>query len=109
MAGYHAWPFYLFYLLLHVVKVLLLWRLLRLLSIDEITSTLAVLLFAVFQAPQEAVMWLAAMNETTLFFFTALTLLFWVQDRHGLATVSYSLALFSKESAVVIPLLIVVV
>jgi hypothetical protein len=109
VAGYHAWPFYAFNIVLHLVNIVLLWRFLRDLLQDEIAAGLAALLFGVFQAPQEAVMWLAAMNETTLFFFTLLTLLFWMHHRYGLATIAYALALFSKESALVIPLLILLV
>src|SRR5262249_11429184 len=81
-------------------------RLLRLLIQDRIAVNLALIFFAVFQAPQEAVMWLAAMNETTLAFFTLLTLLLWWNERPVLATISYSFALFSKESAILIPVLI---
>jgi hypothetical protein len=109
VAGYHAWPFYAFNIALHLVNIVLLWQLLRLLLEDEMVASLSVLLFAVFQAPQEAVMWLAAMNETTLFLFTILALLFWIRQRYGLATLAYAFALFSKESAVVVPLLIVLV
>jgi hypothetical protein len=62
----------------------------------------------VFQAPQEAVMWLAAMNETTQFFFTVLTLSAWIRRRFYLAAVTFACALFSKESAVIIPLFVAV-
>jgi hypothetical protein len=81
LAGYRSWLFYAFNIGLHVVNILLLWRFLRIVIPDELTVRLAVLLFAVFQAPQEAVMWLAAMNETTLFFFALLTLLAWSRRR----------------------------
>jgi hypothetical protein len=106
LAGYQAWPFYAVNIGLHVVNIVLLWRLLRTLIEDEMTAGLATLLFAVSQAPQEAIMWLAAMNETTLFLFTLLTLLFWSHKRYLLAATAYSCALFSKESAVIIPVLV---
>src|SRR4030095_8130290 len=73
LAGYQAWLFYAFNIGLHIPNIMLLCRLLHSVIAEEWTAGLAVLLFAVFQAPQEAVMWLAAMNETTLFFFTLLT------------------------------------
>src|SRR5215467_6955262 len=69
LAGYQAWPFYVFNIGLHVANIVLFSLLLRRIFDDQITVALAVLFFAVFQAPQEAVMWLAAMNETTQFFF----------------------------------------
>jgi hypothetical protein len=106
-AGYHAWAFYAFNVGVHLANIVLLFRFLRIVLEDELTIRLAVLLFAVFQAPQEAVMWLAAMNETTLFFFTILTLILWVRKRHAAAALTYSLALFSKESGILIPLFIV--
>jgi len=105
LVGYQAWPFYAFNIALHVTNVVLLWRLLRIILDDEFTAQLAVLFFAVFQAPQEAVMWLAAMNETTLLFFTLLTLIAWSRKRYGAAALAYACALFSKESAVVVTLL----
>jgi hypothetical protein len=107
IAGYRAWPFYVFNIGLHIVNILLLWRLLRLVIEDKTTAGLAVLLFAVFQAPQEAVMWLAAMNETTLLCFTLLTLLSWSAKRYAFAGLFYLLALFSKESAIIIPAFVV--
>src|ERR1051325_1519432 len=64
IAGYHAWLFYAFNLGLHIANVILLCRLLALVTGDDWVARVAALLFAVFQAPQEAVMWLAAMNET---------------------------------------------
>jgi hypothetical protein len=107
VAGYHAWPFYAFNIGLHLTNIVLFARLLRKLLDDELTVGLAVLFFAVFQAPQEAVMWLAAMNETTLFFFTIMTLLCWSEKRYGLACLSYAVALLCKESGVLVPLLVV--
>ena len=106
LAGYRAWPFYAFNIGLHLTNIILLFRLLPIVLDDERTARLAVLLFAVFQAPQEAVMWLAAMNETTLVLFTLLTLLAWFHKHYVLAAIAYSCALFSKESAIIIPLLV---
>jgi len=105
-AGYRAWLFYVFNIGLHLANIVLLFRLLQIVLKDDVTARLAVLLFAVFQAPQEAIMWLAAMNETTLFFFTLLVLLFWSRKRHAAAALAYSFALFSKESAIIIPVLV---
>ncbi len=51
-------------------------------------------------------MWLAAMNETTLAFFTFITLLMWWRKSYVIATAAYALALFSKESGVIILALI---
>jgi hypothetical protein len=106
VVGYHAWPFYAVNISLHLANIILLSRLLQTLLSDKATARLAVLFFAVFQAPQEAVMWLAAMNETTLFFFAVLTLLCWSRERRAPAAAFYAVALFCKESAVLIPVLV---
>ena len=58
LAGYHAWLFYAFNIGLHLANIVLLFRLLQIVLNDDVTARLAVLLFAVFQAPQEAIMWL---------------------------------------------------
>jgi hypothetical protein len=51
-------------------------------------------------------MWLAAMNETTLAFFTFVALIMWWQKRYFLAAAAYALALFSKESGIIVLLVI---
>ena len=107
IAGYRAWIFYAFNIGLHLTNVVLLFRILQIVLADESAARLAALLFAVFQAPQEAIMWLAAMNETTQFFFAALTLLAWWRKRYVAATAAYACALFSKESALIVPLFVV--
>jgi hypothetical protein len=104
--GYDYRPFYAFNILLHIANCLLLRALVLEVTGDDVLSALSALLFAVFQAPQEAVMWLAAMNETLLGFFSFLTLFLWFKGRHGWAAFSLLAALFSKESAVILLLLV---
>jgi hypothetical protein len=78
--------FYAFNILLHGVNVLLLRRLVRAITNDQRLALLSAALFAVFQAPQEAVTWLAA--------------------KYGWALAAYTAALFSKESAPVLLMII---
>src|ERR1041385_1744525 len=104
--GYDARVFYAFNIALHIANVVLLRHLLILVIKDDFVADTASILFAIFQAPQEAVMWLAAMNETTLAFFTLIALVMWWQRRYGVATVAYVIALFSKESGIIILFLI---
>src|SRR5689334_16033532 len=61
--GYQPAIWYAVNTVFHFIACLLLWRVLRRIE-AEWTAALATLLFAVFQAPQEAVMWVSAMNET---------------------------------------------
>ena len=58
------------------------------------------------QAPQEGVMWIAAMNETLLGLFVLSTLVLWFRGHYLISAIFLLLALFSKESAFVILLLI---
>jgi hypothetical protein len=105
--GYQAWVFYVANIALHLLNIVLLSRLLDALIGDRLIVRLAVVFFAVFQAGQEAVMWLAAMNETTQFLATVVTLLLWWRGRYVLATTTYAVALFCKESAIIIPVLVI--
>src|SRR5207237_4828600 len=101
--------FYAVNIAIHVANVALFWQFLAFVLNDEFVSRTATVLFAVFQAPQEAIMWLAAMNETTLAFFALMTLLMWWQKRYVIAASAFAIALFSKESGFVILLLIALV
>jgi len=69
------------------------------------------LLFAVHEGHQEAVMWFSAINELLVFFFGMASLLCWLKAGSGgkrtwrlewTGTLLFALALFSKESAVVL-------
>src|SRR5262249_20854271 len=106
IAGYDARFFYAVNIALHLANIALLRHLLMLVLQDSFVANTAALLFAVFQAPQEAVMWLAAMNETTLAFFTVVALIMWWQKRYLLSAAAYALALFSKESGIIVLLVI---
>ncbi len=100
--AYNASFFYLFTILLHSANACLLQRLLLRLTRCSETAFLGAVVFTVFQNPQEAVMWLSAMNEALLGFFVLITLLLWGQGRSAAASLSYLAALFSKESAVMV-------
>jgi hypothetical protein len=103
--GYNSAALYAINIAFHFAACFLLWRLLLRFE-DEMTAGLATLLFAVFQAPQEAVMWLAAMNETISAIFILATLTLWTRGKHVFALLCYSLALISKESAPIVLLLL---
>ena len=69
-------------------------------------ALIAACFFAVFEGPQEAVMWYSAVMETLLFLFglgATVCLIQWLRGKgwayYALALVSFFLALFSKESA----------
>lgn len=104
--GYNAVPFYVFNILLHAANCLLLSVVVRDVTGDEAIAWLAGVFLAVFQAPQEAVMWLAAMNETLSACFIFLTCLLWFQRRQALAALTFIAALYSKESALMVIVLL---
>jgi hypothetical protein len=104
--GYNAAPFYIFNILLHALNCILLSVLVGEIAGDSRLGWISGLFLAVFQAPQEAVVWLAAMNETLSVFFMMLTMLFWLRGRQALAAFAFIAALYSKESALILILLL---
>jgi hypothetical protein len=98
--GYRPACFYAFTILLHTANALLLARVLQRAGASAGTALAGAVLFASIQNPQEALMWLSAMNEALLGTFMLCTLLAWLDRRYVLAAGFYVLALFSKESAV---------
>lgn len=99
--SYHSVAYYAFNLLLHLINSILLWKLLTRITRSPQIAYLGAALFASAQGHQEAIMWLAAMNETLLGMgFLA----FWLLWERGSAVWSgliYAASLFSKESALV--------
>jgi hypothetical protein len=98
--GYTAPCFYAFALCVHFFNCLMLWYLVTAFCARENTGFLAAVFFASIQNPQEAVMWLSAMNELLLLFFFLSTCIVWFNRRFLPAPFLYLLALFSKESAI---------
>jgi hypothetical protein len=106
LLGYHAAGFYLFAILLHFLNAVLLWKFLGLMTGSPRIAILGSILFAVGQSPQEAVMWLAGLNEALLTLFILITLLLWMRKKFLWSAAACLAALFSKESAAVILLLL---
>ena len=100
-----AW-FYAAAMGIHLLNVWLLSRLLWCLTGRRKFTSLAVMAFAVFQNPQEAVMWLAGVSDALAGLFTLLALLAWARERFAWSAVAFGLALASKESGVAILVLV---
>jgi hypothetical protein len=102
-------------LFFHIVNVFLIFALGRWKVIGWRAAAIAAGFFAVDQAHQEAVMWYAAVHEVLVFCFAILSMhawLLWLDSRrehfYGTSAVLFLLALFSKESAVaIVPVLVV--
>ncbi len=112
--GFSPLPFNISSLLLHVFNTWMLYALGRRLSVTRAVAACAAGFFAVQEGHQEAVMWYAAVHELLVFFFAAATMLAWLRfcewsrrRDFAIAFVCFLLALLSKESAVaVVPLLV---
>ena len=105
--GYHSGFFYAFTILVHFGNSVLLGILIHLVTGRSRTAVLAATLFAVFQNPQEAVMWLAGMNDALLGFCVLGALILQLRGRYLLGSLAYLAALFSKETApILLPLLV---
>jgi len=100
--GYHAAWYYGFNLILHLANSLLVWKLVSRLSGSAQSGMLAAMFFATVYGHQEAIMWLAAMNETLLGFFLLSCLVMWETRRTAYSVFPYVAALFSKESALML-------
>jgi hypothetical protein len=98
--------YYVVNILLHAINSVLLAEIANEVFHNDRVAIVTGVLFAVFQAPQEAVMWIGAMNEMLLGLFVILTVLFWLRGRYLQAILSYTLALWSKESALVVLLIV---
>ncbi len=104
--GYRAGFFYGFLIMLHLANTLMFWRLLRALAADSEDAAIGAIFFATLQNPQEAVYWLAGMNESLVGAFILAALLLWIKGRYALSGLSCLVALFSKESALVLVVLV---
>jgi hypothetical protein len=93
-------------ILLHFVNCLLLAKLVAKVSGRRLTGALAGLLFATIQNPQEAIYWLAAVNELLVGFFILLALNLELSRKIAGTLVAMALALISKESGLLICVLL---
>ncbi len=115
--GFSPEPFYASAVLLHVLNTWLVYVLTRRFGMGQRMALCAAAFFAVYEGHQEAVMWYAALPELLVFTFSLGALILWsswLAARRGRvlyyagALLAFGLALISKESAVaVIPLLVV--
>ena len=104
------WGYHLASLILHIANAWLVYALAASWRSTRPAAFWAAAFFAVAEGHQEAVIWFSAINELLLFFFGAASLLCWVRaDRSRRpwllrlgSVVMFALALLSKESAVIL-------
>jgi hypothetical protein len=100
-------------LVLHIANTFLFYRVALGWPRMRPAASWAAIFFAVQEGHQEAVMWFAAINEPLMFLFGMGALLCWMEARRGgrgwvldlAGVLLFALALLSKESAVVLPML----
>lgn len=105
--GFSPLPFNLSSVLLHILNTWMLYLLSRKLGLERMAAFCAAGFFAVQEGHQEAVMWYAALHDLLVFLFAVAALLAWLRfcessrwRDYAAAMVCFLLALASKESAV---------
>ncbi len=113
-AGTHAWRYHAVSVALHIICTLLLYGLFQLCKPVARGSFAAAAFFAVYEGHQEAVMWFSAVNELLLFSFGLGALICWLLAErcrwwHLPGVTLFALAILSKESAVILlPLMLLI-
>ena len=115
IAGFNPAAFHLFNLLVYVATVWLVYRIARELFRHELAALLGALLWALHPQHVEPVAWISALPDVGAAFFYLLALLLFLRAEtsagrglpaHGWAAVVYFPALFFKEMALSLPLLL---
>jgi len=114
--GMHAAPYYAITILLHVLNTWLVYALGAWPSVGYRVSAWGAVFFAVYEGHQEAVMWFSACNELLQFLFGVGAIVCWLQfvekgkwKWYAASVILLGLALISKESAVIVAALMLVV
>lgn len=114
ITDYHLWqlkPFgyHLTNIVFHTLTALIVFFLMQTLLNNQFTALFSTLIFALHPLQTESVAWIAGRNDVLLGFFIALMMFFYIQSQQNnrrekfflvLSMLSFSLALFTKESAV---------
>ncbi len=113
-SGIRAFGYHLTNVVLHAVASLLFFALLRRLAFGRAVTRIAALVFAVHPALASAVAWIPGRNDSLCAVFALSSWLFFLRDRNRsswpyrmLHLVAFSLALLTKETAMVIPVICV--
>jgi tetratricopeptide (TPR) repeat protein len=99
--GYHVTSVF-----LHISSALVLFWLLRIILSDAAPAGVAALLFLAHPAHTEAVSYISGRSDSLAFLFMMLAFVFYLKDRFWPMTVSFCLALMSREAAIFLPLLV---
>ncbi|MEI7897506.1 MAG: hypothetical protein WCJ26_10760 [bacterium] len=110
--GIKPWGYHLFSLLFHIISVCLLFIFLKKIRVPETPSLLLALLFAIHPVLTQAVAWIPGRNDLILMIFFLATLIsvidYFQKPKGYLLFVQFGtflLALLTKETAVIIPVI----
>jgi hypothetical protein len=116
-AGVNPMPWHATGLALHITNVVLVFILATRLCASQLAASFAAALFAIHGTRPEAAVWIAGRFDLVATFFVLAGLLFYISSCDETATIAYVykmaslacmvLAIFSKESAYIFPLLLV--
>jgi hypothetical protein len=113
--GFTPQPFYAASLLLHALCVLLVYATAVWTELSPLATFWAACFFAIYEGHQEAVMWVAASSDLFVFLFGMAAWICWVKwlQQAGVrwylvAVAAFVLALASKESAWIFPMLMLI-
>ena len=115
MFGLDAFWWHLSTIFLHIFATVLVFRLISKITCDDTTAFITGLIFGVHPLHIESVTWISGCTEPILAIFFLGSFLFYLKSREGhrklwfcLSLFSFMIAIFSKETAVVLPGLILV-
>ncbi|MEI7724894.1 MAG: glycosyltransferase family 39 protein [Bacteroidota bacterium] len=110
--GETAWGYHLTNLLFHILSVILLYLFFKKIKLDDTTSLILSLLFAVHPSISQAVAWVPGRNDLMLMVFLLGCMIFSIDFAISrkwylfvLQMAFFLLAVFTKETAIVIPVL----
>lgn len=110
--GLNPSGFHLINVILHIQNIILLSYMVKLMTGNTFTSLLSAILFAFHPVQTEAVSWIKGRDDliATFFYLSSLTLYIKCAGRKGYlywgSIISFALALLSKETAITLPLII---
>lgn len=115
ISGTKPFIYHLTNLLLHCINCCILYFLLLLLSKNKFAALIGSLLFGLHPLLSNAVSWILGRNDMILFLFSILSFIFFIKNQENnkvlfqvLNTFSFFVALLSKETAIILPILFVV-
>lgn len=111
--GGKPWLYHFFNLIYHILTVVSLYYLFRLLNIKTLSALFAALVFSVHPLLSSAVSWIPARGDILIGLFGVLTFISFIKYTNTrkplfliLSVLSFALAVFSKETALLLPLIL---